>query len=887
MKIEKIHFVAVVLSVAAALPCAAFEFEPEAVVIPLGQASKSQWVWDSKSAATNGCTAYFRKTFRVETKPRKAVIDVFFDDGGDLYVNGVKKAVGDITDALKGGENTLAFRLVNGHGASAINFLLSGEDAEGSPFYVHSDSGMKVAREAAKGWEKPGFDDSGWNAVKTLGDVLANPWARYFDISHRMTTPGERKRLDDAEAAARTLPPGLENDPPMDAKVVYDGPAPKIVVNGKKMAPCWNMCGAGNPYVDTAAIRAERVGFKFQHIWTATDHIRSKDEGRPYNFSRLGENVSRALHLQPDVYLILAIRLDLKNWIVDFPDEQQEYGTGPIDPKCIDDYKGRPRRASCASRRFRAKALDIIRALGEYVKAQPWANRVAGVRVAYGIYTEWHTYGMFEAPDTGKAMTAHFREWLKAKYGSDAALAAAWGERGATIGAAAVPTVAERTVGGTLLDPVKNRKTLDYYDCHANAMADLLLCFAHAARQSFPGRLVGAYYGYVFSTHTPEGSNILLDRVLSSPDIDFLSNPPSYTPYSRLNGGSYSPRTVPYTFRRYGKLSLLEDDSRFHHVYEWCENGKPYCTRTPRDTRMAMRRNWLNGFFNGCGIQMCDPIKGVGQRPNAFDDPAVWDAIAEAQSALDRAGDPSADSGNDVAVVVSVRERIRRDGAPRTTKTNYEIYQSSILHLHRSGTAFDLMTLDDYLAEKRDYRTVLFLNVFYLSDAERAALKAKLARPGVSPIWLVAPGSVTDGGFSDAAMSELAEMKLAGSGTEPKVVCRDGGATRICGGKAFLKGNAAGGKTVFVPMPPQSGEEYRDILVAAGAHAYVAPGSYFRRHGDVFMLNTGKKGRHEIRLRESDRSAHVVELFSGVEMSAADIAVETDGSGTWFFRLRR
>ena len=391
----------------------------------------------------------------------------------------------------------------------------------------------------------------------------------------------------------------------------------------------------------------------------------------------------------------------------------------------------------------------------------------------------------------------------------------------------------------------------------------------------------------MFSTHTPEGSNILLDKVLSSPDIDFISNPPSYTPYSRLNGGSYSPRTVPYTFRRYGKLSLLEDDSRFHHVYDWCGSGKPYCTRTPRDTRMVMRRNWLNGFFNGCGIQMCDPIKGVGQRPNAFDDPAVWDAIAEAQSALDRAGDPAADSGNDVAVVVSVRERIRRDGAPRVTKTNYEIYQSSILHLHRSGTAFDLMTLGDYLAEKRDYRTVLFLNAFYLSDAERAALKAKLARPVVSPIWLVAPGSVTDGGFSDAAMSELAEMELSGSGTEPKVVCRDGGATRICGGKAFSKGRANGGKAVFVPNPPASGEEYAELLVAAGAHAYVKPGSYFRRHGDVFMLNVGEKGRYAIALPERDRSARAIELFSGVETPAADIAVETDGSSPWFFRLRR
>ncbi len=879
-------FFAVAVTVVVVLPCKSFEFEPGAVVVPPGQASKSQWLWDSKSEATNGCVAYFRKTFRVESKPRKAVIDVFFDDGGDMYVNGVKRSVGDIADALKGGENTLAFRLVNGGGSSAISFLLSGEDAEGKPFYVHSDADVRVSREAAAGWEMPGFDDSGWNTVKILGDVLANPWARYFDIRSRMTTPDERGRLMTAEAEARALPSGIENEPAMDAKIVYDGPSPKIVVNGRKMAPCWNMCGTGDPYRDTAAIRAGRAGFKFQHIWIDADHVCPK-EGRPYDFSRLDYDVRRALHLQNDVYVIVAIRLTLAKWIADFPDDMQGYGTGPIDPKCANDLKGRPQRPSCASVRYRAKALDIIRAAGEYVAAQPWANRVAGVRVAYGVYTEWHSYGMYEAPDTGKAMTAHFRNWLRSKYGSGDALAAAWGEKEATLETAAVPSVTERTAGGALLDPVRNRKALDYFDCHANAMADLLLCFAHAARRAFPGRIIGAYYGYVFSSHPPEGSNILLDKVLSSPDLDFLSNPPSYTPYSRLNGGSYAPRTVTSIFKRYGKLSLLEDDSRFHHIYDWCAEGKSYCTRTPRETRMAMRRNWLNGFFNNCGIQMCDPMKGVGQRPNAFDDPVVWEAIAESQAALAKAGAPSADSGNDVAVVVSIRERLRYDGVPKKSKTTYGIYQNSILHLHRSGTAFDLMTLDDYLAEKRDYRTVLFLNAFYLTDAERAALKAKLAKPGVSAVWLVAPGSVTDGGFSDSAMSELVGMKLAGAGTEPNVSCCDSGAVRICGGRAFMKEMANGGKSIFLPSPPDSGERYADVLVAAGAHAYVKPGSYFRRHGDVFMFNTGERGRHAITLLEHDRRAYAVELFSGVRMPASDIAVDSDGFGTWFFRLER
>ena len=116
--------------------------------------------------------------------------------------------------------------------------------------------------------------------------------------------------------------------------------------------------------------------------------------------------------------------------------------------------------------------------------------------------------------------------------------------------------MAERSTGGLFLDPVKNRKTLDYFECFTSINADLLLMAAETVKKELPGRLCGAYYGYVFSTHPPEGSNILLDKILSSPFIDFASNPAPYTGYVRLAGGSFPHRTIPSVFRRYGKLAI-------------------------------------------------------------------------------------------------------------------------------------------------------------------------------------------------------------------------------------------------------------------------------------------------------------------------------------------
>jgi len=840
--------------------------------VPAGKASASKLVFAGDGVATNGMVSYYRQSFRLTEPVVKAMFDAYADDSGMFFVNGTKvPQTGDIAKFLKVGENTLAVRLQNGFGSSATIYLLSCEDAKGGRFFVHSDDTVKgTVLPQPEGWERSDFDDGAWPGVKVFGDVLANPWAKYHDLKHRFTTPEEDARLRRVEAEARTLPDGLAQEPEPVVRVVYEGPKPFVEINGKRHEPGFNLCGAGDAWRDTAVIRCAKAGFEIvQTAINAEQYY--KGEGAPCDFTRVDEAARRILHVAPDVYLMLSIRFEMHDWAKAYPEEQIGYGTGSVDPNCRDDYKGRPLRPSAASDLFREKVLSVMDEYAAFVKARPWAKRVVAVRVCYGIYSEWHTYGMYEAPDTGKRMQEKFRAYMQAKRG---------------IADARIPDVAMRRKGGDLLNPKEDRLVLDYYDCHANVMADLLIAFAGRARRLFPGRLVGAYYGYLFSTHPPEGANVLLDKLLACPDIDFLSNPPAYDPVSRLSGGSYAPRTIPSAFRRHGKLSILEDDSRFHHIYDWCvkSGSTSYTTKTARETRMNMRRNWLNMFFDGDGIQLCDPLAGVGERPNAFDDPAVFQAVEEAKDVLAKAGRPAASSGNKVAVVMSPRERLRRDGGNGTRFTR-ELYGNSYLQLNRSGVAYDLLTLEDYLADPRQYTTVLFLNAFYLTAEERTALMKRLRQPGMTAVWIGPAGGVTDGGFDDTAMSALTGVSAKGTARVPKVVCTDDAAQKVCGGKAFAKALDGGARAMIVPEPPRSGEEYAAVLKAAGAWPYVAPGSYFRRYGDVFMFHTGKAGRHEIRL--PDENVRVRELFSGVECASPVLAVETDGPNTWLFKIER
>ena len=849
-----------------------YAFAPGVLEIPEGTVSKSKLVWAADGSVTNGIVSYYRHTFILPVKPVKAKFDAYLDDDGTVYVNGTQvERAGDVASHLHAGTNTIAICLVNDFYASAAIYMVSCEDASGTRCYIHSGPAVRgTVKEPKAGWERPDFNDSAWPRVKICGDVLGKPWSLNNDLRRRFTTPEEYASLMEIEASTRVLPEGLASEPDPVARVLYRGIQPKIEINGSMYDAVVNRCDPGDAYRDSAIVRFGEAGFKIVELDLGMENFYNGD-GEPCIFTEVDNAVRRVLSLNPGAYLMLGLRFGMREWAMRNPTEQVGYATGPADPKSDDDRVGRPVRPSMASDKFRELSLQMIRELAEYVNKQPWSKRVIGVRPMCGVYGEWHCYGMFEAPDTGLRMQEKFRAYMQAKRG---------------ISDAKIPTAAMRRHDGCdLLDPAEDRLVLDYYDCHANVTADLLLAIAGETRRLFPGRLVGAFYGYLFTTDAPEGTNVLLDKVLSSPDIDFLSSPPFHAACARLSGASYVPRTIPSAFRRFDKILLVEDDSRFHHIYRWIKNsGQEYATRSERETEMNMRRNWLNQFFDCAGIQLYDPMEGVGQRAHAFDHPAVFKALEDAKAMMKKAGTPALLSGNDVAVVMSPRERLRQDGGDCTSFTRL-LYQKSFLDLYRSGAAFDMLTLEDYVANPRKYKKVVFLNAFYLTKEERATLTKFTRMPGVTAVWIGPAGGVTDSGFDDAAMSSLTGVTASGVARRPKIVCRDPEAKPVCGGKAFAKKLSGKSKSIIVPEPPRSPKEYAALLKEAGAWMYTAPGNYFRRHGDIFMFHTGAVGRHTIRMPMM--SGGVRDLFTDERYKAKEFVLETDGPNTWLLKVER
>lgn len=889
---------AIAVCMAAVVLCAfgddpyVYEFAPEALEPHLRDASQSKLFWAADGVVSNGATAYFRYKFELPSVPVDASLYYYFDDKGTVYLNGhpLLRPGSYAYQFLVAGTNTIAIAMTNTVSSTAALFTLKcfdsrDESTRQAIAYVHSDaSGKGTVDTPASGWEQPGFDDSAWPGVKILGDAFTDPWYGHFDITYH-TTPEERERFAAGDYADPSLPPGLEQEPDPVARIVYRGHSPFVEINGRLHAPDFNICQTGDPYNESAIVRLARQGFDIVQLNFLAENFCRSDGS--YDFSSVDKMVRRLLEINPDAYVAISPRFMMQFWIQTNMTERVGYAAGDPDPSAGDEFRERVLRPSPASDAFRALVVDMIKKLGEYVETKPWRKRLVCFRLSYGTYTEWCYFGMYEGPDNGPRMQEKFRAYMKAKRNVDDAAIPSLAARKHEFGGSADPNK-----NGDLLDPAEDQLVLDYYDCLINTMADFLLAMADAAKQAFPGRLVGAYYGYLYDDHPPEGATSLLDKVLSSPNVDILSCPAYYSTDGRRAGGSYVTRTIPSLFRRYGKLALLEDDSRFHHIRDWLQSqndGQGMCTETPHETEMCMRRNMLNPFFDGGGIQLNDPITQSGSRPHAFDDPAVFRAITDTRAALAKAGVAASESGNEVAVVFSTREAIRRDGG-KCSYFTWNLYQTSLLYLNRSGIPFDLLSLGDYIDNPRDYKVVMFLNAFYLTPDERRALVQRTRRPGMTAIWIGPAGGVTDNGFDNAAMSALTGVTATGVARRSNIVCVDPDASKkyTTNSVYYVKTLADGVRSIIVPeMPAGTGGVgpyvYAALLKAGGARQYVEPGNYIRRHGDIYMFHTGTNVVHTT-ITLPENVVKVRELFTGAEYDSNVIPIESDGPNTWLFR---
>ena len=902
------------------------------VKMPKLELSKSKWLWSKDAPNADNTPCFYRYTFNIKSEIKSAEFIGYMDDDGRFFCNGKhitalrvnepKKQVRAgryvLDNLLKPGKNLIAIQVKNDRYTGGTFMLGKIVYQDGTTEYIHTNKDWKATSKKYDQFAQVDFDDSAWQPAVEFGDAGQKPWFNVSNITDLCITDDEKAQLAKLMNEFFAIPASLASEKQRVMKITWKNNRPAFF-DGKKEYPpeVFRFHFPSGFELDRETDIMVKVSQTGHHI-IETGITSSTIERSPgvYDFSSLERSVGMILRNVPDASIMVHLCINkLDEFLRENPDEGIGYATGPADNsrKKEDllwpslDVGGRKIAPSYASQMFRKELRNFVTRFAEYARKQPWSKRMVAVRVTNGCYTEWHYFGMGgHMPDTGKAMTLAFREFVRDKYKTVKALQTAWCDDKVTFETVTVPNVAERWGKKRFLrdSGSVDRKVMDYYICHQNVIADALLTAAKAVKDVMPDMLVGTFYGYVFgmSGFPSEGQTLYLEKVLSSPYIDFLSSPYSYAALARFKGGDGLLRLIPETFIRYKKLAINEEDTRTHLM------PKPLQYTNVQNADESMQiflRDYALHAMQGVGDQLVD----FGRNKRMwFNDPKVLTAIHMGHSNYLKVRDTIKPQPNRIGVVFNAKELyLHSHPVVRTQQFNIMLSDHQMHAINKSGYPYDLMTLEDYLSGNKKYDTLVFLNAFTITDKERQEIKKRITQTGASSIWIYAPGLVTENKWSESAMQELTGMKLkvkdavmpmaldinglGGIGNariaeSPRIYVDDPAASAMGHYSDKTVGMAKKGKVIFSGVPINKPEVWAALLKESGAHSYTAPGIFVHAVNPYILVHVAEAGSYPVTL--PGKAAKIVSVYDNNEVIARNtdkVVLQSKGCKTWFLKV--
>ena len=479
---------------------------------------------------------------------------------------------------------------------------------------------------------------------------------------------------------------------------------------------------------------------------------------RHYDFSTLGPRLQSAVDADPDALLNLRLSVETKHllnnwWNKRHPDELEVLSNGET------------QSASYASLVWQADVKDLLKGLIDYLHSVGLYDRVIGYQICVGTCGEWIKDWSSMSPASGdfsEPMRRQFRAWLRQRYDNDvAALQAAWADPQVTFETAEAPSGDEQDHPTHFLfrDPRRERKTIDFYECHAETCADALLAFCRTVKDATNReKLTGAFYGYImelawnncfFNDGGPgagladsevstvqRSGHLGLHKVLRSPDLDFLVSPYGYA--FRGLGGDCLPMQPTDSVRLHGKLYLLEEDTLMHNNFDADKRMHPISRSIA-----IYQRNFAQVVTHGIGVTWLES-NAFQEDPSIIEEAHCWQKryqeIGTWALQLDRK------PASEVAVFLDDESYLYEGN-----KNNIDlplIWHQRVMTLNRFGAPHDVYLLNDLLEGRLPpYKLYIFLNTFHLNQRRRQALRDIVCRNNQTALWFYAAGYIN----SDAA----------------------------------------------------------------------------------------------------------------------------------------
>ncbi len=376
--------------------------------------------------------------------------------------------------------------------------------------------------------------------------------------------------------------------------------------------------------------------------------------------------------------------------------------------------------SSVSYRPYRQAACEAVEKLARHLRAK-FPQNFAGLHISGQNSAEWFymASGGYDRSGYDVGTVTAFREYLKAKGESD------WQT-------AEVPDGESRMTESEsgLLDPVKDRRLIDFHHFRNVEMASFLKELGEAVRRGTDGKLLSLFfYGYHWELATSdagagESGHFAVDWLnRNAPDAaDGFSSPLSYR--DRNLTGSPTYMSAIETAQRRGYLWINEDDTRTFREEFW-DHQSIFAPHSDRWTSVQiLKRDSIAGILRGYGDWWMD-LFGRGWHLDA----ELWKVRKELNSLDDELLNRQRPYTPEIAVVLD-EESLLRTGWLSFQKFRPLFNRSG---LARSGVTYGQYLLNDFLENPPAVKLAYLVACWDLQGERRQRFEAlKAAHPEIA-----------------------------------------------------------------------------------------------------------------------------------------------------------
>lgn len=540
----------------------------------------------------------------------------------------------------------------------------------------------------------------------------------------------------------------------------------RLIINGKPAPPLVFMYQEDFPNnLQFLAPQVQDAAAAGVHLYSVSPNAWPWDNGgtAPLDFSATDQLLDNVTKLDPQAVFLLQISVwPGPGWISPVPPtpaDQILYLDGPT----TDVY-----HISMASDIYFNGLLTSLPHLIQHFETSSYAAHLLGYRFCGGNSCEWFPVDMYpRGIDYSPVNTQKFQAWLQNKYGTDAALSAAWGKP-VTIATAQVPPADSSRFPLHLLDgqspPLAleafystpgEKNWIDFSAYTSDLFGQRILDIASLVRTQTAGkRLIGFYNGYSTELAASFNAHPHLDQLLASRDVDFICAPIGYiTRPERLAGGSGQPQGLVDSVVAHGKLWFDENDLQTY----LSDPGQPYATADLTQTVDILQRDLASILVHRTATWWMDLVEN-----GAFDDPGIWTPMSQYGIPLFNQlyANPQPYRA-DVALIVDTNSILYQKNDMDMVIAQRALLRDLVPH---AGASSGTYSLSDFLdGTEPPSKVYIFANAFYLTDSQISQIQTRLSAEGATAIWQYAPGFLGPNGADASRVSALTGIQVSQS----------------------------------------------------------------------------------------------------------------------------